>query len=303
MRTQASPVTGVRETTAGMRAVFLIGSILVTAAGIQLFVLADRTDRIFAWTIKNPLTAAFLGAFYFTALVLAALSARERIWIRARVGVFGVFVFVTLTFVLTLLHLGLFHFHAPRTVAKGAAYLWFAVYMIAPIGVAVAWAFQVRTPGTDPPRQYTLPAWYRALLAVHASVTVLVGIWLFVAAPAGNTAAWPWTLTPLTARAVAAWLIGLGLVLADAVVESAWERIRSALAAYVALGVLEFAALARYPHAPGLDWGAPKTWVYIAFLATVLFIGAYGWKAVQRALARGVPEGDNGQPGESATPA
>ena len=67
----------VRRTTTGMRWVFRVGSVLVTAAGIQLFVLTDHTDRLFAWTIKNPLTAAFLGAFYFTALTLAALSARE----------------------------------------------------------------------------------------------------------------------------------------------------------------------------------------------------------------------------------
>ena len=65
----------VRRTTTGMRWVFGVGSVLVSAAGIQLFVLTDHTDRLFAWTIKNPLTAAFLGAFYFTALTLAALSA------------------------------------------------------------------------------------------------------------------------------------------------------------------------------------------------------------------------------------
>jgi hypothetical protein len=79
-----------RETGAGMRAVFWVGSVLVTAAGFQLFVLTDHTERLFAWTIKNPITAAFLGAFYFTALTLAALSGRERIWVRARVGVLGV---------------------------------------------------------------------------------------------------------------------------------------------------------------------------------------------------------------------
>ena len=287
MRTQAPPGTGIRQTTAGMRTVFVVGSILVTAAGFQLFVLTDRTDRIFAWTIDNQVTAAFLGAFYFVALVLAGLSARELVWVRARVGVLGVFVFITLTFVLTLLHLGLFHFDASGTVAKGAAYLWFSVYMLAPVGVAVAWAYQLRTPGQDPPREHLLPSWYRVSLGLHAVVTLLVGIWLFVAAPAGKTAVWPWTLTPLTARAIAAWLIGLGLVLADAVYENAWERIRGALAAYVALGVLEFVALARYPHAPGLDWGAPKAWVYMAFLATVVLIGAYGWMAAQRAVRPG----------------
>lgn len=284
MRTQTPPATGVRQTAAGMHLVFWIGSILVSAAGIQLFVLSDHTDRLFAWTIKNPLTAAFLGAFYFTALVLAFLSGREQAWARARVGVTGVVVFISLTFVLTLKHLGLFHFHSNGLAAKGAAYLWFVVYMLAPIGAVIAWISQLRSPGVDPPREHLLPAWFRAIVAIQGAIVLGVGLWLFVAAPNGDTAIWPWTLTPLTARAIAAWMIGLGLVLALAVYENAWERIRNALGAYVVLGVLELVALARYPHVKGLDWGAPKSWIYVGFLAAVILIGAYGWAAAQRVL-------------------
>ena len=91
-----------------MRWVFGVGSVLVTAAGVQLFVLTDHTTRYFAWTISSGLSAAFLGAFYFTALVLASGSARQAEWARARVGVFGVWLFVTLTLVATLLHLDKF---------------------------------------------------------------------------------------------------------------------------------------------------------------------------------------------------
>lgn len=282
MVAQAPPATEVRQTSTGMRTVFWVGSILVTAAGIQLFVLTDHTETLFAWTIKNPITACFLGAFYFTALVLAGLSGREAVWARARVGVFGVVVFVTLTFVLTLLHLALFHFHAPETPARGAAYLWFGVYLIAPIGAIAAWAFQLGDRTPDAEREHLLPPWFRAVVGIHAAVALGVGGYLFVAAPAGDSAVWPWTLTPLTARAIAAWVIGLGLVLASAAWENAWERIRNALIAYLALGVLEFVALLRYPHAPGLDWGAPKTVVYVALLATVVLVGAYGWIASRR---------------------
>src|SRR5207249_10716137 len=38
-----------------------------------------RTDHYFAWTIANPMTAAFLGAFYWTAIPLAFLSAGQRV--------------------------------------------------------------------------------------------------------------------------------------------------------------------------------------------------------------------------------
>jgi len=43
---------GVRRVVPAMRAVFVIGSFLVAAAGFQLFVLSDHTDRFFAWPIE-----------------------------------------------------------------------------------------------------------------------------------------------------------------------------------------------------------------------------------------------------------
>ena len=49
-----------RETGAAVRAVFWVGSVLVTAAGFQPVVPTDHTERLFAWTIKTPITAAFL---------------------------------------------------------------------------------------------------------------------------------------------------------------------------------------------------------------------------------------------------
>jgi hypothetical protein len=44
---------------------FLFSIFLATVAGIQLYVLSTRTADFFAWTIGVPLTAAFLGAFFW----------------------------------------------------------------------------------------------------------------------------------------------------------------------------------------------------------------------------------------------
>jgi hypothetical protein len=75
----------VRPLTGGMRGVFLVGSVLVFAAGVQLFVLTSRTDKWFAWTIHPNLTAAFLGGLLFTALTRAcdrgsSPSLTTRVW-------------------------------------------------------------------------------------------------------------------------------------------------------------------------------------------------------------------------------
>jgi hypothetical protein len=267
-------VPEVRRTTSGIRTILLIGAGLVALAGIQLFILTDHTDQSFAWTIKVPLTAAFLGAFYFTALVLATLSAREQVWANARVAVPGVLLFITLTFVATLLHVSLFHFGSDDSVARGSAWLWLAIYAIDPPAVLILWLLQLREAGIDPPRTGTLPPWYRALVAFQAVVTLSIGAAFFLL-PDRSLSIWPWPLTPLTARAVAAWLLGLGVVLVTALRENEWRRIRPASSAYVTLGVLQFVALARYPDT--VDWGRAAAWLYAAFLVTVLLAGVAGW--------------------------
>jgi hypothetical protein len=118
---------GYRRTTTGMRAVLWIGAGFVAVAGLNEYLLSSQTDRYFAWTIKLPLTAAFLGGFYLTALGMAVLSARQREWSRARVGIPGVAAFLWLTLLATLLHLGLFHLHGGPEAARAAAWAWLVI--------------------------------------------------------------------------------------------------------------------------------------------------------------------------------
>lgn len=268
----------------GMRAVFATGAFLVATAGIQLFILPTRTDRWFAWTIQSPLTAAFLGAFYWTAFVLAVQSALQREWVRARVGVMGVFVFVTLTFVLTILHYDKFHFRSADPVARSAAYLWFVIYLVDPILVAAAWFWQLRQAEPDSERVHLVPRRYLIALAVQGIALLAFGVALFVS-PNDMSALWPWTLTPLTSRAVAAWLVGLSLVVLQAVWERAWERIEIATSSYVVLSVLQFLAIARFPSA--LDWGTTNTWLYLVLLSSILLVGMYGWISARRVSGAG----------------
>jgi hypothetical protein len=148
------------------------------------------------------------------------------------------------------------------------------VYALEPPVLFAIYMHQLRVPGTDPPRLTPTPKWFLELISVQAVVVLVAGVALFVA-PDDAASWWPWTLTPLTARAITAWLIGLGLVLAYSVREKDFTRLRPAAASYTVLGVLQFVALARYPDE--VDWGAFRTWVYIAFLVSVLFVGLYGW--------------------------
>jgi hypothetical protein len=282
----------VRTTTPAMRAILLVGSALVFVTGVQLYLLSTETRAFFAWTVSPPLTAASLGAFYWTALVLATLSAGERIWARARVGVGGILLFVTLTMVATLLHLDRFHLNSPDPTASAAAWLWLAIYMLDPPILLAILVLQLRQSGVDPPRARLLPAWFRIGLGAQASVLLAIGGVLFLM-PSASASIWPWTLTPLTARALSAWLLALASVLVQGIREDDWTRLRAATLSYGVLAALQLLALARFPG--DVRWNSPVATLYVAFLVGALLLGGAGYLSAARSSHRWI-----GPPGQSS---
>ena len=268
----------------GMRIMLYVAAGLVFAAGVQLFVLTEQTERFFAWTIRPPLTAAFLGAAYWASCVIEIVAARERTWARARSAVPAVLIFTTLTLIVTLIHRDRFHFGAPsgpETIF--ATWVWLAIYAFVPIAMSILLVRQLRTPGIDAPRLAPLPDWLRAVIAAQATIMLVVGAVLLVT-PQAVIPIWPWMLTALTGRAIGAWFLGLGIAAAQVVWENDFGRTRMVSLSSIAFGVLELVALARYPRT--LDWSRPGAWVFLLFILSVAVVGLYGWLAGRR-LSRG----------------
>jgi hypothetical protein len=285
--TGSGPAAALRPLVPGMRRLLFTAAVLVLLAGLQLFVFTGRTGTFFAWTIANPLAAAFLGAGYWASVSIEALAARQPLWANARIAVPTVFVFTVLTLVATLLHLGQFHlggrFGAGTQIVTVA---WIAVYAVVPLLMLIVLVVQARTPGVDPPRSAGLPAWLYAVLGTQAVVLLGFGVALF-AAPGQAAPLWPWKLTPLGAQATAAWLISLGVAATHALLERDARRLRPAAVGYILLAVLEAVALARYPHR--FEWHSASGTVYLIFLATMLLAGAGG---MTRSITHGTnPEG------------
>lgn len=264
----------IKQTTLGMRWMLLAASILVLITGVQLFVLSEATDQFFAWTIKPPLTAAFLGAAYWAVCATEVLASRRRVWAEARIAVPAVLTFTGLTLVVTLLHLDRFHLVHPDPIARIAAWAWLLVYALVPLLLIVLLVRQVRAPGEDPPRKLPLGGWVRAVLVIHAVLLLPVGIALLLV-PQAAAGLWFWPLTPLTGRAIGAWLVGLGVAAIHATWENDWVRVRAGTMTYVALGALGLVVLARYPT--DVDWTRPAVWIYIAVLLSMFLGGVYGW--------------------------
>jgi hypothetical protein len=266
-------VPALRPLTSGMRGLLYTASVLVLLAAGELYILTGHTDRFFAWTIHPGQTAAFLGAGYLAAFFLEFLSARQRIWANARLAVPAVLVFTVLTLVATLLHLGKFHFGSPHPVASFSAWAWLAIYTVVPILMIILLVREAREAGGDPPRRAPMPRWVLVVVGVQGGVLLAMGAALFVA-PA-HTSYWPWPLTPLTAQAVGAWLLGIGTGAIHAIRENDFRRLRAGAVALTLLGVFQLIALARYPH--DVDWARPAAWIYLTFVLSLLTVGVPGW--------------------------
>ncbi|HYS99777.1 MAG TPA: hypothetical protein VEO20_03845 [Thermoplasmata archaeon] len=264
---------GTRPLIKPMRWLLYAASSLVFLAGLQLTVFSEDTATYFAWTISPFLTAAFLGAAYWAAVPVEVIAARQSSWANARLAVPAIWLFTTLTLVVTLVHFDKFHFSSPIASAQAAAWFWLAIYAGVPVAMLlVAW-LQLRAPGGDPPPGPKAPTWMRVAVLIQGGGMLVVGVALLVA-PMAVGSVWPWTLTALTGRAIGAWFVGIGFAAFHGWRENDFLRIRPLGGGYIAFSVLELIALGRY--AGQVNWG-PSAWVYLAFLLSILPVGLYGW--------------------------
>jgi len=138
---------------------------------------------------------------------------------------------------------------------------------------------QMRRRSEPGPGGRAIPPPLRALLALQALVMGVIGAVMFIE-PSTADDLWPWALTPLTARAVSAFLIGFAAAAAYAVAENRAERFAGAAYSYATLGALELLVAAVF--SADFDGGA-RTAAYVAFVAGVLVAGVAGSLTVRRA--------------------
>ena len=264
--------TSYRLTRPLMRFALILGAVLTCLSGVQLFVLTERTADFFAWTIAAGSSATTIGAFYWTACVLSYLSWRRQPWVRARVGVPGVTLFLWATLFTTLMHLDKFHF-AGSPSGQFAAWAWLVIYVLDPVLVTLALFLQWRTQGVDPPAAGNLHLIYRIVLVCSGVTFAVLGLVMLVL-PGLAVSGAPWPLTPLTSRAIGSWVLAMGVVFLTMAWENDVDRIQPAAVASLVLPLLLCVGLVRYWGQ--FTWGVAG-WAYASTILLLVSIGIWGF--------------------------
>jgi hypothetical protein len=201
-----SPARGDGRVLGLTRAGIWVLLVLAAANGVFLYLVPGLADTDYAWAIKPPVSAAFIGAGFLagtlaTGLVLAAT---ER-WRTFSTLPPALWVLASALLATTIIHADRFRWDYPPT------WVWALVYAGVPLAVPFLVARQRRVADAEPTADPRLRP-VRVLSAVVGAVVIAGAAALFVA-PAGLGRHWPWALTPLLARAVAAWYALFGTML------------------------------------------------------------------------------------------
>ncbi len=201
--------------------------VLALANGLFLYLLPARAQFDYAWAIKPPIDAAFIGAGYLAGSVATGLVVfRARSWRSLRILPLALAVLAVTALAATLIHEDRFFWDYAPTWA------WTAVYAIVPLVVPVFWWLQERREGPSPAADPRLDG-LRLASAVLGVALGAVGLALFLL-PEDMADAWPWPLTPLLARVSAAWYALSACVLVVGAVSL--RRCREVPIAYATLG-------------------------------------------------------------------
>jgi hypothetical protein len=169
----------------------------------------------------------------------------------------------SLSLAATLLHLDRFSAGRPRFD------VWFAIYLLLPFALPVAWFFDRRYAAGRQPGGLVFGRLIRIGLLLLGLLLTALGLFMFVV-PAGAAAVWVWSLTPLMSQVIGGWALFVGAGAAVAVFEPRYTAYRLLIPCTVVWGgALLIGSLARLDV---LDFKRLSPWVWF-FVLLALILG------------------------------
>lgn len=239
----------------------LFGTLAVLAIGLN----PSETKTNFAWPIQPVVMAAVLGAFYMCSAPLFFLPMLAKRWEMIRVMILPAALFTAVQLLVTFLHWEKF------TVGTLPFYIWFSSYLFPPPIFLIAYWWHQKQAATPTLKSVEpLPEWLRRTM-LTLGVALVAGATLVFAFPQLLIPAFPWKLTPLTARSLCGWLIVVGTLLVNITLENHRTRVRLATP-MLFLPVLTL-LLQMLRFADQVNWNNPLLWVGLILFAVIAGCG------------------------------
>jgi hypothetical protein len=245
---------------------------VLVAAFVILYFFPSKTKELWAWTIPSEMTAMFMGGGYLAGAWFFFRAVTTDEGHRVTPGLLAISVFTLGLELATLLHWETFnHGHI-------SFWAWFFLYTVTPVLLPILWYNNRRTdPGRPKPDDVVVPNLLRAMMTIGGGVVLAFALVMFLRpsifaakAPACRSCEgyWPWKLSPLTVRVLAAFFsfpamawalfafdarwssfefpmqtssIGLALILIASV--RAWDEFKTERDAWLYVGALGLAFL------------------------------------------------------------
>jgi hypothetical protein len=245
--------------------VLLLPVLLV--AGYALYIRPDVGIDHFAWPMRPLINSMMLGATYLGGASFFVIVLISRRWRHVRLGLLPISAFAATLGLATLIHWGVFVHE------RWAFWVWTGLYVGVPVILPILWFRNNRFADGEPPiREGELSPRVRRLFGVVGAVLSVAALLLFVM-PEVMIATWPWTLTPLTARVMAALFILPGLVGLAICLDGSWASARHLLTVQALTIVLMLGGIV--VARADLDWSAPASWTFVAGMSAILLLIGY----------------------------
>lgn len=239
----------------------------LVVAWVILYLFPGHTASVWSWTIPIQMTSMVLASAYLGGAYFFVRVARSQQWHTVGTGFLAVTTFASLLGVATLMHWDKFSHH------HLAFWLWAGLYFTTPFLVIGAWLANRRYAAAPTAEDVLLRPAERAVIAVVGLVALGQGVVMFVA-PSSVIDAWPWPLTPLTCRVVAA-VFCLGGAGVGVWLDARWTSVRLMLQVEVVMLVLILLAAVR-AHDEMLT-GRALTWPLLIGALLMLAGSGYLW--------------------------
>jgi hypothetical protein len=246
-------------------AALLVPVLLV--AFFMLYVLPDVGVDHFAWPVRPLMSSMMLGATYLGGAYFFLIVLFSRQWRHVWLGFLPITAFAGTLGIATLIHWGNFVHD------RWAFWIWALLYITVPLFLPILWYRNHRlTDGITMMREGELPMLLRQILGgLGVVLTIAAVLLLFV--PELMIVAWPWTLTPLTARIMSSMFILPGLVGLGMAYDGSWAGARYLLKAQAIS--IAFMLIAIFVARADFDWAAPTSWIFTGGMSGILLLIGY----------------------------